>query len=70
MDDAELVEIAGGTAVRLGGKIVRPSLDFLQLQESTATSSIWIDAEEEIYEAVIASERRLTIDLVQDTGAT
>ena len=69
-DDAELVEIAGETAVRLGGQVIKPNLDFLQLQEATATSSTWIEAEEEVYDIVVASERRLAMDLVQDAGAT
>ena len=69
-DEAELVDIAGKTAIRLGGQIIRPNLDFLQLQEATATSSTWIEAEEEVYDIVLASEKHLAMDLVQDAGAT
>lgn len=68
-DDAELVDVVGETAVRLGDQVIRPNLDFLQLQESTAKSSIWIDAEEDIYESVLAGERQLVIDFLQDRGA-
>ena len=69
-DEAELVQIVGEPAIRLGDHVVKPTLDFVQLQEATDKFSVWVEAEEEVYDSVLASERRLTLDLLHSDGAT
>ena len=69
-DDSELVQVGGEAAIRLGDHVVRPNLDFLQLQEANAASSIWVEAEDEIYDLVISGERGLALDLIQGNDAT
>ena len=69
-DGAQIVDVAGESAIRLGEHFIKPNLEFLQLQEATATSSIWVEASEETYDSVVAAERRLLIDVSSVAGAT
>ena len=69
-DDAELVNVAGETAVKLAGHIVKPSLEFFQLREVPGTSTFWSGTDEQVYDSVFAAERRTTIDFVADDCAT
>jgi len=64
-DGAELVDVRGEKAIRVGGKTLQPSLDFSVLKEVTETSSIWEPATEETFEMILSAEKQLSVDLVE-----
>ncbi|KQY51919.1 hypothetical protein [Lysobacter sp. Root494] len=68
-DDTSIEEIAGETALRLGGTLVLPTLDFLKLREATETSSTWIPAEEDLYDMILEGECSLVVTLSSDAPA-
>ena len=69
-DDSELVQVGSEAAIRVGEHVVRPNLEFLQLQDANAELSIWVEAEDDIYDLVVSGERGLALGLIQGNDAT
>ncbi|WP_344759151.1 hypothetical protein, partial [Luteimonas lutimaris] len=65
-EGSELVEVTGEPAIKLGEHFVKPTLEFLQLRDVKERISTWSEADEEVYDSVLAAEKGFFIDLVQD----
>jgi hypothetical protein len=63
-DTAEIVDVAGGTAIRTDGCVVKPELEFLQLNAATGTSSGWPSISEKARDQVFAAERQSVVDVL------
>ena len=57
-DSVNIVDLPGGHAIDLGEFVVRPEIEFWQLEKSNSTSSQWVAISEPAHDLVVGAERQ------------